>query len=1062
MRRPIRIAILLFVVGHVVNSQPVPQDPLQWKAPIRVESKNVFLLWTEGGSSSTMKSYQKVYRYLLAEPSFPPQQRLIDTARHEDSRLVQGNQQMYAVAGNLNGDAFDDVIAVWEGANRTIELLIPHFDTLSMDWSTSTTLTIPGPVTPYSGGARGRIFARMADLDGDSLDEIVLGYHGADSTIHLDVYDSHGSLDPQLVASIHDEILLPAPTSSARFALETADLDGDGVAEVILAGFSPSGGGPGVWGIYLKVYTLAGNALTPRARDIVLSQPFSASGGLNFGIAAGQFKPDAKEELAFGCTINRGDTFGDDTFVQLLEAGAALDTLIVDASKRDGDDRFSNELPAYSLASGDLNGDGRDEVVYALGSSFFVYATDSLLNLQYKVSGPAISHGPDDDRTTFDFMDVVDVDQDGRVEVAIAKNVYGNGTTQEFTVSLYSVSNPLTAVSLKATRSNDEVVPDIGGGTRRLYAIAIGNFDGTSFTIGAPTVYSKTNVIQPLVVLNAPPVHFDMFAGTTYDVNRCYSGSVCDFTATYTRSLSTVFEVKTTVKNDVGFSAGVGGSGSVGVSAGVSADTNYEWYIVGKVGLHWSNDSTSRKSVSVGSSTMAAEDDQIYATITDYDFWEYPIYAGSNTTPWKSVLFMRPARSEGRWFPSKGSSASRYWPDHEVGNVLSYPAFDSVRVNPNVGQSIKGNYSSDGYTLASSGGFDWTLAFSDFSSSGSSFSWDAGVDFKYSFTAIFGFNYSHTRMTSHTTEVTDNLDLKIHLGTIDLSIGETRYAVTPYAYWSTDGALVVDYVVKPEIAAPGIPPTWWQQHYGTLSDPTMILPWRYDPEKGFGISEEAKRHQTSDIRFDRSVLSAGDTLTIQTRVRNFSLIPTPGPVGVRYYIGDPDSGGTPIVGLHGETTVWTGSFVPERSWRDVEMRWIIPSGLAPYQRVYAVLDPTDSIPEIHSTNNKGFAVLGSEGGATGVDWNGGATSPERFVLHQAYPNPFNPVTSIRYSVPQKGTVVIRVYDALGRSVETLASGELLPGSYTAQWDAGGLPSGIYIIRLEGGGTQLAQKIVLLK
>jgi len=856
--------------------------------------------------------------------------------------------------------------------------------------------------------------------------------------------------------------LLPTPTYAARYALEAADLDGDGVAEVVLAGYSPAGGGPGIWGIYLKVYQLVGGVLVPRARDIVLSLPFPVSGGFNFGIVSGQFRPDAKAELAFGCTINRGDTFGDDTFVQLLEAGATLDTLIIDASKREGDDRFSNELPAYSLASGDLNGDGLDEVVYALGGSFHVYATDSLLNAQYRKSGSAFSQEPDDDRTTFDFLDVVDVDQDGREEVAVSKNVYGNGTTQEFSVALYSLDDPLTTVTLKATKANDEIVPDNGGGTRRLYAIAIGNFDGSSFTIGRPKVYSKNNVIQPLVILNAPPVHFDMFGGTKYDVNRCYSGAACDFTSTYIKVQTNNIEVKTTVKNDLGFSAGVGGSGSVGVSAGVSAETTYEWYIVGKFGAHWSNDSTSRKSVSVGSDAMAAEDDQIYATITDYDFWEYPIYAGNNTTPWKSVLFMKPIRSEGRWFPSKGSSASRYWPNHEVGNVLSYPAFDSIQVNPNVGDAIKGSYLSDGYTLTSSSTFNWNLAFSDFSSTGSSFSWDAGVDFKYSFTAIFGFNYSHTRMTSHTTEVTNNLDLRIHLGSIDLSIGETRYAVTPYAYWSTDGALVVDYAVKPEIAEPGIPPTWWQQRYGTHSDPTMILPWRYDPEKGFGISEQAKRHQTSDIRFDRNVLSAGDTLTIQTRVRNFSLVPTPGPVGVRYYIGDPDSGGAPIVGLHGETTVWTGSFIPERSWQDVEMRWIVPPGLAQFQRVYAVLDPTDSIPEIHSTNNKGFAVLGAGGGATGVEGNSRAEGPQGFVLHQAYPNPFNPMTSIRYSVPEKATVALRVYDALGRSLETLVSGEVLPGSYTAQWDARNFPSGIYFIRLEGGNSHQTQKVVLLK
>ena len=82
-----------------------------------------------------------------------------------------------------------------------------------------------------------------------------------------------------------------------------------------------------------------------------------------------------------------------------------------------------------------------------------------------------------------------------------------------------------------------------------------------------------------------------------------------------------------------------------------------------------------------------------------------------------------------------------------------------------------------------------------------------------------------------------------------MGLGEVGYSVTPYAYWATNGALNVDYAVKPELAPPGGTDIWWQAHYGDQPDPAFILPWRYDPEKGFGLQEAAKRYQTKDLTF---------------------------------------------------------------------------------------------------------------------------------------------------------------------------------------------------------------------
>jgi hypothetical protein len=88
--------------------------------------------------------------------------------------------------------------------------------------------------------------------------------------------------------------------------------------------------------------------------------------------------------------------------------------------------------------------------------------------------------------------------------------------------------------------------------------------------------------------------------------------------------------------------------------------------------------------------------------------------------------------------------------------------------------------------------------------------------------------------------------------------------------------------------------------------------------------------------------------------------------------------------------------------------------------------------------------------------------PSRVMLYQNYPNPFNPTTTIRYDVPQKQKVQIRVYDIMGRVVQTLMNQDQLPGRYTQVFNANGLASGMYFIRLQSNGVDKAIKMTLLK
>jgi hypothetical protein len=89
-------------------------------------------------------------------------------------------------------------------------------------------------------------------------------------------------------------------------------------------------------------------------------------------------------------------------------------------------------------------------------------------------------------------------------------------------------------------------------------------------------------------------------------------------------------------------------------------------------------------------------------------------------------------------------------------------------------------------------------------------------------------------------------------------------------------------------------------------------------------------------------------------------------------------------------------------------------------------------------------------------------APERFYLFQNYPNPFNPSTRIEFSVPRSTYVTLKVFNLLGEEIATLAAQEFKAGTFTVDWNAKGVASGVYIYRLVAGSFVDAKKLLLLK
>lgn len=93
--------------------------------------------------------------------------------------------------------------------------------------------------------------------------------------------------------------------------------------------------------------------------------------------------------------------------------------------------------------------------------------------------------------------------------------------------------------------------------------------------------------------------------------------------------------------------------------------------------------------------------------------------------------------------------------------------------------------------------------------------------------------------------------------------------------------------------------------------------------------------------------------------------------------------------------------------------------------------------------------------------------PTDYVLEQNYPNPFNPSTTIQFALPEAGTVNLKIYNANGQLVRTLASGSFEAGTHSIQWNATNeagekVASGFYFYRLQSGNFQQVKRMLLIK
>jgi hypothetical protein len=127
-----------------------------------------------------------------------------------------------------------------------------------------------------------------------------------------------------------------------------------------------------------------------------------------------------------------------------------------------------------------------------------------------------------------------------------------------------------------------------------------------------------------------------------------------------------------------------------------------------------------------------------------------------------------------------------------------------------------------------------------------------------------------------------------------------------------------------------------------------------------------------------------------------------------------------------------------------------------------MLKPTFNIPpHIVSVNNGEFSF--NKVALPELSTNPDPIIPNTFTILPPYPNPFNPETTIQFTIDRgRDEVSLTIFDISGRLVETLADGVLEPGRHKMQWFAGNHPSGIYFAVLQSGHTMQSTKLILIK
>jgi hypothetical protein len=754
-------------------------------------------------------------------------------------------------------------------------------------------------------------------------------------------------------------------------------------------------------------------------------------------------------------------------FMQVVRLNSVLDDFSLIGDARQINSGFHLFDYPLGVVANDLDFDGKTELLPASVTTLGIHRIDENLAIGDRLAGIGLPNGFAGDIYPRVFV-AADMDVLGGDPIATEIVIETHGHNGPFVLNVHQVQPDGSGFSVQHVR--DWEITALRG-ISPSYAMAMGDFDGDAVRLGAPTRQRQTDIVQPVVILNAPPIHFDVVDGQIYDINQCFDGD-CGHRAIYSNTQVVSTEVSTTVSADWGISESI--TGSAGVQMGPFG-AHVEGTLERRYGGGFSNFQGSAQEYQITVRTEAIEDDRLYVTKTSYDILEYPVYGKGGLQGHVAAVIptsISGGRLDNTWLSAKSGDASSFLSQHEVGNILSYPR--SAAVPP--GATLFGRGNQDSFVLDPQASSSWFLLFSQTEESlqeRSSFqqvSRSASAEisggygpFSASLSATVESQYNSEQISTHRTKVTGTTSIEVELGRVDGGIlGSDTYEVFPFMYWTQGGTLVLDYAVEPILTSPRVA-SWWEQTYGQKVDLTFLLPWRNDEAKGRGSTNpELQREETRDIVFSPQNPQPGETVTISTRIQNFSFKDTTANSLVRFYLNDPNDGGQ-LIGAQ--------PFVvpPARESIVVQLlNWQVPADVIENSKIYVVLDEENNFAEVHEDNNRAWRLVNERLGLpTGIERDSETQIPTAFKLYQNYPNPFNPTTQISYHLPQAGDVELSIFNMLGQKIRTLVKGRETAGTHQIKWNGRNdrgirVASGVYVYRMRADSFIETRKMLILK
>ncbi len=1118
-------AVAAALAAFLILAPPFGGPPDAWAArphplfgrSVLGNSAEVFLLSPTVGVSADFVA--RVLDYNGITPALVPQPAINILGGEPDATV------RYSLAdvafGDFDGNGADEPVLI-RGVDQAVpDSRTPRFSWgdagLGLGWTPTHELDTGDQVSipPSRDHSPADLKLVSGDFDTDGRDELAQVYRGTDGVIRVKLWELNEANEMVLVTQVSSETQPASLKESAHFDATTGDVDGDGDKELIVGGTRRVAGSSTKAELFVTVFKYAAGALVPKVTstsdtiDVSRSSLGNELNIDNIAITTGRLGPELRERIVFSwsfvqsawvthpcswCCFYEGDFTNAWYFDRSRNASLAVldvnaggtpwtlsgwhtarasapiqtDTVYPQPGawvcEGDRSDIGMTIVgPSLGVAAGDLTGDGIDEIAWS--------ATTSLIVLKMSggvpTSAVTMARSYKDGDPSHNIVAIVDLDADpappdsasARWTLEVVSLEWSGNQPQ------IEVFRPVvTGGALTGLTSAGQFVETSVTRCQAEYELAVGDLDGDAIRLGSPTFHPLVSATEPRVLLKTPPVHFDVFGGTPYDLAGCYDGLghyVCDcFQATYSNQSANTFAIRTETHSAWGVTSNVNVEASaVVVSASMSMEA---WY---RKNLSSLGDTTITRTVEQEATTTG--EDRILADQTTYDVWDYPYYGPGvegPQTPFGHVVVVRPVTvSQPRWFTS-GTWPKSYNPmRHEPGNVLSYPRYAQPADDPNIAELWK----ADQWDVSSSlrigddppCPFEFSVAWNDVVSGGVDSSWSAGIDYN----SLGGFEYSGEGIQTRQTIVGQGLRLGVKLGTPSGAI-EAPYTVQPYVYRSKSGVLVLDYTVEPVWGNPGNP-NWWDSHYTAAPDLAFSLPKRYNAEKGITLEDPRTRNRSFDVWVKPDSAAVGDTVTIYATVHNFSLADRYGPATVRFTVGDPDSASAVVIqGLGGETQVATPGVLLSRDTVTVRMQWRIPPATGDLPWIFAEVDPDGSIAELHEDNNKGYTVMKVSGGNVDV---GPAALPAAYRLRPAAPNPFRDRTTIAFDLPSAGHVSLMVYDLLGRRVATLATEPLPAGTHVRRWDGKGdggslAPAGVYFCRLRSAAFAETRGILLLR